>query len=126
MAEYEVLDAAYLTHLDQLKRDAPLIFGQLESDANEERQSNPDYPVDGDGLEEYLAKLKRYCRNQIAKAEQRPMIVAVAELVRSAVLSGEALETLAKYQVMLDNDLYKALEALWGAQALRGKVIYAI
>jgi hypothetical protein len=55
------------------------------------------------------------------------MIFAVAELVRShrAVLSGDALDTLVKYQVMLDNDIYKALKALREAQASRGKVIYA-
>lgn len=53
------------------------------------------------------------------------MILAVAELVRShrAVLSGEALDTLAKYQVMLHNDLYKGLKALREAQASR--VTYA-
>ncbi|MGH8579131.1 MAG: hypothetical protein ACREVK_03060 [Gammaproteobacteria bacterium] len=127
MGEYEALDAAALTDLDQLKKDAPLTFGQLESDAEEERQSIPDYLADGDGLQEYLAELNRYCRKQIAKAEQHPMILAVAELVRShwAILSGDGLDTLTKYQVMLDNDLYKALKALREAQASRGKVIYA-
>jgi len=116
-----------LTNLDQLKKNAPLIFGQVERDADEERQSIPDYLADGDGLEEYLAELNRYCRDQLAKAQQRPMILAVAELVRNhrAVLSGDALDTVAKYQVMLDNDLYKALKALREAQAMRGKVIYA-
>lgn len=113
MAEYEALDAAALTDLNQLRKDAPLIFGQLESDADE-LQSISDYLADSEGLQEYLAELNRYCRKQIAKAEQQPMILAVAELVRShrAVLSGVALDTLAKYQVMLDNDLYKALKAL--------------
>ncbi len=126
MAEYEALNAPALTDLDQLKKDAPLTFGQLESDAEEELQSIPDYLADGDGLLEYLAELNRYCCNQIARAEQQPMILAVAELVRShrAVLSGEALDTLAKYQVMLDNDLYKALKALREAQTSRGRVIY--
>ncbi|MGH8580551.1 MAG: hypothetical protein ACREVK_10700 [Gammaproteobacteria bacterium] len=126
MAEYEALNAPALTDLDQLKKDAPLTFGQLESDAEEELQSIPDYLADGDGLQEYLAELNRYCCNQIARAEQQPMILAVAELVRShrAVLSGEALDTLAKYQVMLDNDLYKALKALREAQTSRGRVIY--
>jgi hypothetical protein len=92
-------------------------------DAEEERQSIPDYLADGDGLQEYLAELNRYCLKQIARAQQQPMILAVAELVRShqAVLSGEALDT-AKYQVMLDNDLYKALKALREAQASRGNV----
>jgi hypothetical protein len=107
-------------------RAAPLTFDQLERDAEEERQSIPEYLADCDGLQEYLAELVRYCRKQIAKAEQQPMVLAVAELVRSnrAVLSGEALDTLVKYQVMLDNELYKALKALREAQASRGKVIY--
>jgi AcrB/AcrD/AcrF family len=37
-AEYEALDAGALANLDQLMRAAPLIFGQLERDAKEERQ----------------------------------------------------------------------------------------
>lgn len=41
-----------LTDLDQLKKDAPLIFGQLESDAKHELQSIPDYLADSDGLQE--------------------------------------------------------------------------
>jgi hypothetical protein len=39
MAEYEALDAAALLNLDQLKKDAPLTFGQLERDAEEYPQS---------------------------------------------------------------------------------------
>jgi hypothetical protein len=39
MAEYEALDAAALPNLDQLKKDAPLTFGQLERDAEEYPQS---------------------------------------------------------------------------------------
>jgi hypothetical protein len=103
-----------LANLDQLKKDVPLIFAQLERDAYEERQSISDYVADDGGLREYLNELNRYCRNQIAKTKQRPMILAVAELLRShrAVLGGDELDTLAKYQVMLDNDLYKALKAL--------------
>lgn len=91
-----------------------------------EFQSIPHYLTDSGGLQDYLAELNHYCRDQIAKAQQQPMILAVAELVRShrAVLSG-ALDTLAKYQVMLDNDLYKAQKALREAQHREGGIICA-
>lgn len=92
LAEYETLNPTTLTDWQRLEKDAPLIFEQLASDVEDEHQSIPDYLAEWDEPQGYFADLMLYCRNQIAKGEQRPMILAVAELVRSkrAILRGAA------------------------------------
>lgn len=127
LAEYETLNPTTLTDWQRLEKDAPLIFEQLASDVEDEHQSIPDYLAEWDEPQGYFADLMLYCRNQIAKGEQRPMILAVAEMVRSkrAILRGDARDALAKYQVMLDNELYKAFKALREAQEWRMNSIEA-
>ena len=128
LAECEALDPAALTDLDQLKKDVPLIFEQLSSDA-EDHRSIPDYlRAEWGNLRDYFDGLIRYCRTEISKVGHRPMILALAEMVRSerAILMSDEKDTLAKYQVMLDNELYKAMKALREAQEWRMKSIEAI
>ncbi len=129
LTEYEALDPAALKDLNRLKKDAPLIFEQLSRDAKEAHQSILDYlRAEWDTPRDYFADLMRYCRNEIAKAENRPKILAVAEMVHSkrAILMGDERDILAKYQVMLDNELYKAMKALREAQEWRMKSIEAV
>lgn len=129
LTEYEALDPAALTDLNRLKKDAPLIFEQLSRDAKEDHQSILDYlRAEWDTPRDYFVDLIRYCRNEITKAENQPKILAVAEVVRSkrAILMGDERDILAKYQVMLDNDLYKAMKALREAQEWRMKSIEAV
>ena len=117
-----------MTEWQRLKKDAPSIFEHLARDAEEDHQSIPDYLGERDDPQDYFADLMLYCRNQIAKVGQRPMLLAVAGMVRSkrAILRSDARDTLAKYQLMLDNDLCKALKALRDAQEWRMKSIEAV
>lgn len=81
--------------------------------------------LSGTGSVEDLA---RYCRQQVRQAEQRPMILEVVGLVKSkrAIPKDKVRDSLAGYQVMLDNDLYKALKALREAQEWRFKTLTVI
>jgi hypothetical protein len=117
LKEYEALE---MPDIESLSRDAPLIFEQLQSDAEPESLEKhlKSYPG---GLSGYLDELMSWCRKQIADAEKRPEILAVAETIRARnqVLPHNKLELFARYQTMLDNQLFKALRALREAQTWR-------
>ena len=67
--------------------------------------------------------MARYCREQLQEAKQKELILEVAKLIRNkrAILPEKVRESLVKYQVMLDNELYKAIKALREAQEWRLK-----
>jgi hypothetical protein len=117
LKEYDALETL---DVESLSRDAPLILEQLQSDAEPENVEKylKSYPG---GLSGYLEELMSWCRKQIADAENRPEILAVAETIRARnqVLPHHKLELFARYQTMLDNQLFKALRALREAQTWR-------
>lgn len=123
LAEEEVLDAI---DLETLPKKAPLIYANLQSDAEEDGETIEEH-LDHDeyGLTGFVGRLTEWCRAQLAKAEQRPKILATAEQVRtrSLVLHRPYQELLARYQTTLNNELYKALKALRDVQEWRLKTI---
>ena len=59
-----------------------------------------------------------------------PLVLEIARTVQNkrAILQGQLCDALAKYQVMLDNELYKAIKAfretqVWRLDALNGFVL---
>ena len=66
-----------------------------------------------------------WCRQEIARAAALPERLALLELLQAqAALPSIGTQVLyARYQTMLDNQLYKALSALKEAQAGRGDVV---
>jgi hypothetical protein len=110
----------------QLREQAPRIHEQLVKDAEADEMTVEDYLEEhDDGLSEYLDELVRYCREQLEKVDQLPVVHAIAELVRAqrSIPSALVRDKLARYQTMLDNDLYKALKALREAQQWRRETI---
>ena len=119
--EFEQLDQF---DLEKLRRDAPLLYGQLKSDAESDSETIEVYlGAYKEGLSGYLAELMRWCRKELETAQRRPKILQLAEHFRSRnlVLPAHALQLFARYQAMLDNQLYKALRALREAQERRMK-----
>jgi len=109
-----------------LEKHAPQIHAQITSDAADEGQSvEGSLAGYGEGLREYLEDLVGYARGQIRKSEQAPVVAAIAELIRAqrAIPRAAVRETLARYQTMLDNELYRALRALREAQEWRLQTI---
>lgn len=121
----EELEGLSTLDLASISDHAPLVHGQIESDADDDESIEQFLAGRKGGLKTYLAELSQWCREQLREAGARPMIVAVAELVRSkrVVLADEALELMARYQTTLDNQLYKALRALRHAQEWRLKTL---
>jgi hypothetical protein len=98
------------------------IYKQLEEDAKQDQESIEDYLKIWDEPLEFFYDLIKFCREQIKKAEQRPLVLEIARTVqnkRAILQQGQLRDALAKYQVMLDNELYKAIKALREAQVLR-------
>ncbi|WP_411726876.1 hypothetical protein [Methyloglobulus sp.] len=128
--EFEQIAEESLTVMDALKNEAPIMYKQLAEDAEQDQESIEDYLKNWDQPLEYFYDLVKYCQDEIKKAEQRPLVLEVAGLVRNkrAILQGITRDILAKYQVMLDNELYKAIKALretqaWRLDALNGFVL---
>ena len=108
------------------EKNAPHIFGQLKSDAEDYCDDPASYLEDFDGgVTSYVAELLTYCSKQLDEAEKRPHILALAEQVKlkRLVLPAETLALFARYQTTLDNQIYKALKALREAQAWRFKTL---
>lgn len=114
--------------LETIQEAASLVFAQVTTEA-EDDQVEPaayldDYPG---GAIEFVSELRLWCQKQIAAAEQRPALLAIAEQIeaRRMLLPRPTLELLTRYQTTLDNQLYKALKALRDAQEWRLKLIEA-
>jgi hypothetical protein len=61
-----------------------------------------------------------YCYDEIKYAKQRPLVLEIAQTIsnkRAILQHGLLRDALAKYQIMLDNELYKAIKALRETQA---------
>lgn len=113
--------------LATLEQQAPLIYGQLLTDAEDETPATYLAEHEG-GLAAYVAELLLWCRKQLREAEQRPQLLELAEQVRTKglVLPADALMLMSRYQTTLDNQLYKALRALRETQAWRLKTLEAV
>jgi hypothetical protein len=120
-----------LTNMDKLKQQAPIIYKNLQEDAEEDGQTIDEYLKAYDNPIEYFTSLVRYCQDEIESAKHRPLVLEIAGTIRNKraiVQQGQLRDALAKYQVMLDNELYKAIKALretqvWRLDALNGFVL---
>lgn len=111
-----------LTDLDKLKQHAPTVYQHLQNDAAEEQQTIADFLKTYDNPTNYFTDLLTFCQDEMASAKQRPLVLEIAQRVRNKraiIQQGPLRDALAKYQVMLDNELYKAIKALREAQAWR-------
>jgi hypothetical protein len=122
------IDALEGFDFETLQQKAPLTYGQLASDAAEDQETPEAHAAAREGgLAGYIVELSIWCRKQLAEAEARPQILALAEHARAknVVLPGDALEIFSRYQTTLDNQLYKALKTLREAQEWRLKTLEA-
>ena len=107
--------------LNMIKSIAPNAYQQLLSDAQDLALTPVKFLQDFEQPFDYFDSLRDYCLKEIQKKHQHQMVSAVAELVKSkhVILKEKLRDSLCKYQVMLDNELYKAMKALREAQEWR-------
>jgi hypothetical protein len=107
--------------LNMIKNIAPNVYQQLQSDAQDIALTPVKFLQDYEQPFDYFDEIRDYCLKEIQKKHQHQMVSAVVELVKSksVILKEKLRDSLCKYQVMLDNELYKAMKALRDAQEWR-------
>lgn len=119
LKEYAALDdeALYSENLARLKKEAPLMFEELEQQAEElplEAYTNEQLREGADNL---VAWSKKRLSNNIRREKIRDVAAQVLISASAPVNNG----LLARYSAGLDNELYRAIEALRKQQEFRLK-----
>lgn len=119
LKEYAALDdeALYSENLARLKKEAPIMFEELEQQAEElplEAYTNEQLREGADNL---VAWSKKQLSNNIRREKIRDVAAQVLISASAPVNNG----LLARYSAGLDNELYRAIEALRKQQEFRLK-----
>lgn len=116
----DTLEDDHLNDIEHIKQAAE-IYGQLEKEMKEERITNlQDYLSDmGQSLEDWVRELQEWCEKEVNKAAKRSANLKALEIVQAKESAPISNQLLSRYQVGLDNELYKALEALRKQQQWR-------
>lgn len=107
--------------LETLKKSAPHIYGQFMDEVEQEEIPAHEYLSHIGSLIEWGYQLKDFCIKDKARLERRPMVQAVAKMVQLKLSAPVEMELLARYQVSLDAELYRAMDALRKQQEWRMK-----
>lgn len=111
-------------NLAALSEVAPAIYRQLLDEAEEDEQSIEDYlkEASDDGLAGWVYALRDWCGMTIRQLQRRPLVQSIAKLVQAQKSTPMGNEVLMRYQVALDGELYRAMDALRKQQAFRLKL----
>lgn len=127
IAEFNALDEDVLeaNELEGFEKAAPLLAAEFNREAEEECETPANYLLilannDSD-LGTWSREMVEWCEQEIKKHDRRPMVQAVANLVRSKLSAPVEMEVLARYQVALDGELYRAMGQLRKQQEWRMK-----
>ncbi len=120
---YEVLKQS---NIAKLKTDAPIIYEQLSVEAESEDMSLDEYVAHlnsdkDDGIYQWANELRTWANKELARINRRGIVQAIGSQVRAKLTSPIHNELLARYQAGIDNELYKAIEALRKQQEWRSK-----
>ncbi len=125
---YQLDDDMELNNLKEIQKCAPLIYQQLAEESETEEESVEEYIENFEDLAEWIEDLINFSHSQIKIAEQRPLVLEIARSVqdKQSILQGKLRDSLAKYQVMLDNELYKAIKTLRETQSWRLETLESV
>lgn len=123
LAQYEAIPDSVLddSQLAELKAQAPAIYEQLEVDFGQDKKKLED-PGGAITLRSWADDLVEYCKGIVTKLERRPKVQAMAGTVQDYFSAPIGNELLQKYQMALDGELYRAMEALRKQQEHRVKM----
>jgi hypothetical protein len=121
IAEIGSLDSYHTASLDDVR---PLkdTWGQVERDA--EGEAIEVYIASyqgswGSGLSGYLSDLKKWCEDELTRLQTRQECIDIVPVIQDSRSLPINRELMTRYQVTLDNELYKALEAFRKQQEFR-------
>lgn len=127
--ELEALDIQSINSASaaSMTQQAPYVFHHLKLEAKNQNMSLESFLDDAPKVTEYLSALKRGAEKFVSKSITRQFAKIVSDLVSQTKLIPKPMmiEQLMKYQVQLDNDLYKAINELRKLQEWRLKTIEA-
>ena len=128
LQEFEAVDLAETLDVAKLQTQFPTLFQELCIGAKLNALSPEDYLQNYDSATEFFKHLARHARDKLAQFERQQLALAVAEMIKDkrAILPEKSRDSLAKYQVMLDNELCKALKTLREQQEWRVNSLQAI
>lgn len=114
LEEIQCIGSATWPAIEDFKTDYPLLFAYLTHQAETHQQSLDDYLLVNKSPHVYSKELARYCRRQLKLIQRNALVLEVAEMVKGqrAILKENLRESLARYQMVLDNQLYKAVKVL--------------
>lgn len=121
LREYETLDLADPFDVAKIEAHLPSIFKELCIAAKFNATTPETYLQKYETSAHYFKTVVRYSHEQLQQLERKKLVLTVAEMIKDkhAILSEKSRDSLAKYQVMLDNEFYKAIKALREAQTWR-------
>lgn len=124
LIEYQALDDEVLDdyQLERLKKGAPEMYGQLVADYPSLDNLRVQMVGDDTSLHEWADYLSDYCNGIIKQHKRKPQVQLIAKQVQASMAAPISNELLIRYQVALDAELYKAIEALRKQQEFRLKV----
>lgn len=127
LEQYEQIEDAVFVGPDLagLKEQAPAIYQQLIEEAQEEGKSPEAYlkaNYKDEGLLEWVCALRGWCGETLKQLHRRPLVQSVAKLVQAQKSAPIGSEVLMRYQVAIDGELYRAMEALRKQQTFRLKL----
>lgn len=121
LREFDRIDESEAFDAAKIAAQLPTIFQELCKGAKFNDVTPEDYLQKYETPAHYFRHVARYVQEKLAQQERQQLVLAIAQLVKDkrTVLPEQSRDSLAKYQVMLDNELYKALKALRETQAWR-------
>jgi hypothetical protein len=119
--EYKSIDTSIPITLADMAIRTPLLYEILQQTAEEKGITPEQYLQNYESPIAYFATIIDDYRGELLQASQKQIILDVAALVKDkrVVLAEKMRDSFSKYQVMLDNELYKAIKALREVQTWR-------
>lgn len=125
IAEYQALDDDVIENEDmaRLEKESPLLFAELKTEAEDEEIDFTEYTQGN--LRELAENQINWSSSQVKEYTRRFKINDAIKLMQTSASAPVSNELLARYSAGLDNELYRAIEALRKQQEFRLKNIQA-
>ena len=124
MSECEALPDEVLEEakMEVLAKKAPLIYQQLCEEAQEDETTPAEYinSLTKD-LTGWFVELRNWCEKELRQYEIREKIPPILQLVKEQETAHMGMELMNRYQGAIDNELYRAMDALRKQQDWRQK-----
>ena len=105
-----------------LAKKAPLIYAQLCEEAQHDETPLAEYIKSfNNDLMGWLAELRRWCNKELKQYETREKIPPILHLAQEKETAHTGMELMNRYQGAIDNELYRAMDALRKQQDWRQK-----